>query len=344
MGKTSKQLADWAVKKIESEFADDVCLLLEHKSLKLEKDIDSVVFGFYIPATNRANGLATTFIIDGIGHDLFPMSWESVESMADVKHYNTTCLGDAKILWARSDEDRQRFVSLQARLQANLQNPQYMIGCAKKWLETATEVYRETLFEDRLCKIRENAGYICDLLSIAVAFANLRYFVHGQTNQLQEFSGMKKLPKDFVELYRNIIMQQNPDTQKHLCHRLITNTKEFFCTLEKPAGVTGVCDFSELANWYQELCYTWRRVYHWCEENDPVNAYIWSCMLQNEVDEWGAKFGITDTDILSSYDSNDLTGFRKRAEKVELGFRQAIEKNGVKLNEFKTIEDFLAAN
>jgi len=342
MSKANKKLADWAVKKIESEYHNDVCLLLEHKTLKLEKDMNATSFSFYIPATNRANGLARTFIIDGIGYDLFPMTWETIESMADVKHYNTTCLGDAEILWARSDEDRQRFISLQARLQANLQNPQYMYERAKKWFNTVKEIYQDTLFEEKLYKVRENVGYICDLLSIAVAFVNLRYFKHGQTNQLQELSSMKKIPKNFAKLYRDIITESCPTTQKRLCHELIKNTKEFLAALEKPPATKTSPDFSELAAWYQELCYTWRRVYHWCDENDPVNAYIWCCMLQNEVEEWGTKFGITDIDILGCYNASDLAGLRKQAEKIESNFRRAIEENGVKLDEYKTVDDFLS--
>jgi len=344
MRNTGRQLADWAVKKIESEYRNDVCLLLEHKTLKLEKDREDVAFSFYIPATNRANGLAKTFIVDGVGYDLFPRSWEAIESMADVKHYNTTCLADAEILWARSDEDRQRFASLQARLQANLKNPQYMMERSKKWLNTVAEIYQNTLFEERLHKIRENSGYICDLLSIAVAFANLRYFRHGQTNQLNELSSMKKVPKDFVSLYRAVITESCPDAQKRLCYEMIKSTKDFFGTLETPTRATDFLDFSELADWYQELCYTWRRVYHWCDVNDPINAYIWCCMLQNEVDEWGEKFRIKDTDIMSYYNANSLDSLREQAQNVESAFRQAIATNGVKLDEYKTIEDFLTAN
>jgi len=344
MYKNGTHLTDWAVKKIESEYRDDVCLLLEHKTLKLEKDMDDAAFSFYIPATNRANGLARTFIVGGIGYDLFPMSWERIERMADVKEYNTTCLADAKILWTRSEGDKQRFVSLQARLQANLQNPQYMLERAKKWFDTVKEIYQDTLFEEKLYKVRENAGYICDLLAIAVAFVNQHYFAHGQTDQLHELSGMKKIPVNFAKLYREIITETSPDTQKRLCHELIKNTKVFLDEQEKPASKPSAPDFSELASWYQELCYTWRRVYHWCDMNDPINAYVWCCNLQNEVDEWGTKFGITDMDIFGSYKATDLAGFRERAEFVEQKFRKAINANGGELDEYKTVEDFLKAN
>ncbi|MDW7656199.1 MAG: DUF6088 family protein [Bacillota bacterium] len=344
MNKNDTRLAEWAVNKVETDFRDDVCLLLEHRTLKLEKDMETKTFSFYIPATNRANGLARTFIIDGIGHDLFPMSWERIERMADVKDYNTTCLADAEILWAKSDEDRQRFVSLQARLQANLQNPQYMLERAKKWFNTVTEIYQDTLFEERLYKVRENAGYICDLLSIAVAFVNGRYFTHGQTNQLRELSNMRKIPVDFAKLYEAIIRESSPDVQKRLCYEMITNTRVLLDAQEKPFIKSDNPDFSELAAWYQELIYTWRRVYHWCDTNDPVNVYIWCCFLQNEVDEWGTKFGIIDTDIIGYFKADDLSSFRKRAETVEAKFQQAISTNDVKLDEYKTVEDFLKAN
>jgi len=343
--KNSAGLSDWAIKKIESEYPNDVCLLLEHRTLKLEKDMEELAFSFYIPATNRANGLARTFIINGIGYDLFPMSWERIENMADVKDYNTTCLGDAEILWARSEEDKQRFISLQKRLQANLQNPKYMCQRAVKWLDYAKDIYRDhVLFENKLYKVRENTGHICDLLSIAVAFVNLRYFTHGQTNQVQELSKMEKVPQGFIKLYTEIVSEPLPDMQKRLCYELIEMTKDFIDAQHKNAVPQSPPDFTELASWYQELCYTWRRVYYWCDENDPVNAYIWCCNLQTEVDEWGAKFGIEDIDIFSSFNADDLAGFRKRAAEVEQHFRQAIEKNGVKIDEYKTVEDFLKVN
>jgi len=338
------RLADWAIKQVETNFHEDICLLLEHRTLKLEKDAIAKTFSIYIPATNRANGLARTVIIDGIGYDLFPMSWERIERMADAKDYNTTCLGDAEILWARSDEDRQRFESLQARLQANLKNPVHMLDRAKIWFNTVKEIYQDTLFEDDLCKVRKNAGCICDLLSITVAYINGCYLMQGQTNQLSKLSEMEKIPVDFIKLYEDIINEASPDVQKWLCSEIIKNTKLFIDEQTKTPSVTTAPDFSELADWYQELCYTWRRVYHWCDVNDHINAYMWCCMLQEEVDEWGSQFGITDTDIFSSFKPDDLVGFRKRAEAVEMKFRQAIADNGVVIDEYDTVEDFLKTN
>ena len=102
-----------------------------------------------------------------------------------------------------------------------------MLERAQRWFDTVKEIYQDTLFEDRLYKVHENAGYICDLLSIAVAFVNGRYFIHGQTSQLNELSEIGKKSTDFAMLYKAIVNEPSPDAQKRLCHEIIKNTKVF---------------------------------------------------------------------------------------------------------------------
>ncbi len=343
MKTTGERLADWAVRKIQSEYPDDVCLLLKHDTLQLECDLDASGFSFYVPATNRAGGLARTFIIDGIGYDLFPMPWDRIERMAQMKEYNTTCLANSTILYARSDEDRRRFEALRAKLTANLQNPVYMRERAGEWLAVAVDLYRDMLFEPRLYKVRKDAGYIADVLSIAVAFANGRYFRHGQTNQLRELAGMGAVPQGFAPMYEGVVRAKDSGEQLRLCRDMIDATRAFLRPQGEAKGEAEP-DFAELASWYQELCYTWRRVYHWCDAGDPVNAYLWCCLLQDEADRLGVEFGVSPTDILGVFDHNDLTALRRRAQEVERRFIDAIQAHGVAIERYTDLEDFFAKN
>jgi len=345
MKQTGAELADWAVRKVESEYKDDVCLLLEHRTLRLDADQDKTSFSFYVPATSRANGLARTFIVEGIGYDLFPVSWERLERLAEVKEHSTTLLADAEILYARTDDDRQRFTSLQARLAANLQNPHLMCNRAMEWLNTVMEVYQDMLFEDAAAKVRESAGRICDLLSVAVACVNRTYLKHGQTNQILELSAMKEIPTDFTTQYERIIRAGTAEEQKRLCHELIVTTKAFLGKQDETATRRASApDFSELATWYQELSYTWRRVYHWCDRNDPVNAYLWGCFLQGEVNAVGEEYEIADLDILGAFEAGNLSAFRACAEAVERRIVAAIEANGVTIDSYPSVESFLERN
>ncbi len=337
-------LTDWILREIESKYKDDVCLLLGHVVRELGRDSDEVGFGYYIPATSRSNALARTFIINGIGYDLFPVSWERAEQIADIRRENPGII-DAIILYARNDDDRQRFLSLQARLRANLQNPHYMYNRALDKLNTAMEIMRETFFEEDFCLARENAGYICGNLADAVAYFNQQYFKNARADQIVELRSMENIPAGFIELYERIVHTKEADEQKRLCYEMIVSTRAFLAAHDKNAiRRISEPDFSELAFWYQELCYTWRRVYYWCDANNPVNAYMWACMLQKETDEVAAEFGIEDADMLSAFDADNLQAFRKRAEDVERNIVETIETHGVEIESYASVDEFIEKN
>lgn len=335
-------LTGWLVKKVEKDYKDDICLLLTHQALKLEPDRNIQCPSFFIPATNRAMGIARTFIVDGVGYDIFPMGWERIERMADVKDYNTTCLANAEIVYARSDDDRARFLSLQARLTANLQNPQLMRERAKDWLGTITDIYREMLFARDLSAVRSSAGHIADLSCLCVAFMNGRFFEHGQTNQLLEVEKMGSVPDGFAALYRAIPRAADAMELKKLCHELITLVKAFVEGNKDVAN--GEPDYSELAGWYQELIYTFRRVYYFIGRGEVENAFIWACGLQTEIDEIAPKYRLTDVDLLANYRADELSAFKARVEAAQRTIVSAIESHGVQIEAYGSIDEFLTQN
>ena len=343
MKTVNEKLEQWAVKKVETEFPDDICLLLEHKTLKLDEDSDKMGLESYVPNTTRSSGLARTFIIDGIGYDLFPQPWETLEKMADADHYNLTSLDDAKIIWARNETDRQRFESLQAKLRANLKNPHLMLARAKNWVNSAAELFADTLFEDRTHIIRKNAGYICDLLAIAVAYTNGVHFHHGQSGQLTELRKMKTVPSHFIELYEKAICEKDPDEQKKICRGLLLTVKDHIKSLT-PDVHSRKRSAAELAFWYHELSYTWRRIYHFCESGDSISAFMWGCMLQEELGQVAEEYDIPEFDILSAYDAKNLNAFVNQATEAERGIVSAIEADGTKLDVYAGIDEFLEKN
>lgn len=339
------RLADWAITKVEKEFKDDVCLLISHDTLKLEKDASGSSLSYFIPATENAYKLAKTFIINGIGYDLFPMSWERIEGMANLDEYNTSCLSDVKILYCRNSEDEKRFTALQEKLQENLQNQEFMFKKSLEKMNVAMELYQTLVFEESIGKVRKGAGYIADFLSIAVAFVNQTYFKNGQTNQISDLLGMKSIPENFIELYKAIVKADSADELKKLCYLIIYNTRKFL-NAKKEKSESPVCNhnFGDLANWYQELCYTWRRIYHWCEQNDAVKSFIWGCGLQYELDVVKEEFGLDDMDLLGEFNANDLSSFSKRAECLEKYIVEKINEHGVVLDAYSSVEDFLEKN
>jgi|WetSurMetagenome_2_1015567.scaffolds.fasta_scaffold68371_2 hypothetical protein len=226
----NERLTEWIIGKIRSEYSQDIKLLLGDDVYKLDIDRPYRAAGYYFPASENANKFGMTFIIAGIGYDLFPMSWERMENIADLNEDNAPVLLDARILYSTSDEDRARFLALQRRLRDHLNNPQYSRQKALEKVSVAMELYQTMAFEDTLYKVRKGAGYIVIYLSHAVAYSNQTCFRRGHNEQISDLAKMPHLPADFVTSIGAVIAAPSIPEITNLCHQLTKNTRQFFST------------------------------------------------------------------------------------------------------------------
>ena len=111
MNDNSTKLQNWVIHKIKAEYADDIDLLLAVEGHSVNNDDHGKVFDFFIPASERGYELAETFIIDGIGHDLYPRSWERMQRTADLLDDQTYCLGNSKICFRRNHSQNSLYVN-----------------------------------------------------------------------------------------------------------------------------------------------------------------------------------------------------------------------------------------
>ncbi|MCL1830467.1 MAG: hypothetical protein FWG21_03455, partial [Oscillospiraceae bacterium] len=161
-------LTDWVIDKIKKEYADDVALLVAVEGSSINNDRHGVDFDYFVPATERGNNLSQTFIINGIGNDLYPRSWERTEATAEMKDLATQCLGKAKILYAKSKEDEERFEAIRQRLFDNLNDPSFRYRKALENLDTAMSIYSNMMFQDELYRVRCQTGHVFHFLTVAV--------------------------------------------------------------------------------------------------------------------------------------------------------------------------------
>jgi len=336
----------WAINKIKKEYKDDVLLLIGHQNTyKLEKDAELASLSFFIPASEKAYGLAKAFIIDGVGYDLFPMVWERLERIVNLDEDNATCVGDAEILFYRKEEDKKRFLELQTRLQDHLNDQQFMLNKALEKVNVAMEIYQTMMFEESFYKVRKAAGYILNFLITAVAYSNQTYFKNGYMNHMPELLAMESIPEDFIRLYEAIVKANTNEESKKLCHEMINNTRKYLGVKKGKTEKSNYNqNFTDLAGWYQELSYAWREVYHWCDQNDPIKAFMRGCFLQSEIDIVMEEFGLEELDLLGSFNADDMIAYRKQAEALEKQIVSTIEGHGVTIDAYDSIEEFLEKN
>jgi hypothetical protein len=212
-----------------------------------------------------------------------------------------------------------------------------------EWLNNAMEIYKTLLFEDTLYNVKKAAGFIADYLAVAIACFNQTYFK--SFSRLEDISAMKHVPDNFIEQYKQIVSAKSASEIQTLCYNIIKTTRDFFKLNDKRIRENdGKPQYQYLADWYQECCYYFKRIYHFCTQNESALAFSASCGLQTDLEEIAKDFKISDLDILTHFDANDLSAFSKKVKLAEERIVSAIKSSNVKLDAYSSVDEFILKN
>ena len=341
--KDAHKLTQWIIDRIQNEYPEDVALMIGVSGHSVNGDGHGECFDYFIPATERGNGLAETFIIDGVGNDLYPRSWERIDHMVALDDFPSG-LGKATILYSRTKEDEQRFLAAKEQFFAHLADKEYVYGKALGQLNDAMELYRTMMFEDRLYKVRLGAGYIAHYLSLAVAYLNGTYEDDRVEGKIRWLRTLRALPKGFTEYVQAVCEADSAQELKNLSHLLIGTTRQFI-KAHRPqgAGQPKNQDYDWLRGWYEEMRTTINRIEYYCATGNADAAFFDACSMQEELCAIEEEYELTDCDMLGAFDSADLMGFLQRVHEVEEYIISEIEGHGAAIRRYDSVEAFLAA-
>lgn len=339
------KIIEWVINKIKSDYKEDVSLLVIYGSYinGTANHLSDVDF-YFIPKTERAYELCKTFIIEGIGFDLFPMSWERVEGLAEFKECLTPLLANVKIGYSNSEADVRRFNELQNKLKENLTNNGFMLKKAINNVEKSMINYTRMLIQEDICVIRTLAGQVLMSLSDSVAYANQTYFSKGLKTQLEDLNNLKKIPSNYLSLYESIIRARSSKEIKEYCYDIIKETEEFLNNENKNHISEKDVNYEELVAIYEESVSTWNKIIICCDSGNYQLAYISGVNLQSTLDWITLEYGLHTYDLMSSYDAKNLQLFKSRAIEIQKDFVELIKQSSVKIREYSTVEDFIIAN
>lgn len=345
MKPTQHELTQWAINQITKKYPNDIALLIAISGHALDDDCHGECFDYFIPANDNGYNLSQTFIIDGVGHDLYPRSWERIKNMAEFNDDFTFGLGEAIILYYRNEEDKNRFIEMQERQKANMADTSFMLKKALEKVDAAMEIYRTMMFEDKLYKVRMAAGFIAHFLSIAIACMNGTYFKQRLDLDTIELAQMKAVPENFIVYYEAIVKAQTNDELKTLSHMIISTTRKFMGSqLPQRDDEEKNHNYKDLAGWYEELSLSLRRIYYHCDTNNYKRAFPDALNVQNELNVIKEEFGLREMDLMGAFDIMDMKGFKLKAQELERYIVAEIEDHGIKINKYESLEQFLEKN
>lgn len=209
-------------------------------------------------------------------------------------------------------------------------------------INSAMDIYKTMLFEKSVGNVRKAAGGIIEYLSHALAIINGTYINrdYGYTKRMEQMKVLPRIPVNFLKNYEEILMAKEIESIFKSVHNLMEETREFFEQF-MPERKLKSYNYDELAGWYEESRYTFRRIAYASKNNRFVDCFNLGCYLQIEFDILTEEAGLDNMDLLGSYDAKDLSTFEKRANDIEKYILSEIEKHGVILRKYDNLEEFL---
>lgn len=345
---TNEKLARWIVQRAEDTYAQDIALVLLYGSFvngtaNPRSDVDC----YFIPKTERGLRFACSFIVDGIGYDIFPMSWERVERIADLKDAPGPCVADAVILTAGAPEDRERFESLQSRMMEHLRDQAYMDRLTEQKCAQARDLYTQMCGCRELSRARLLAGELLMALADAVAYDNQDIFHYGLKKQLEDLRRFQNRPEHFVEGYLQVIRAESVQDIQEACRQLLESmggsgeldAHSPSYSSPGPAGSRRP-DYAALAVLYEEICSTFQKIYVCAQTGNAVLAFLSAVCLQRDLLDAAAEQGLQAFDILSAYHYTDLGILTDAVRAAERRLVRLIEDGGGNIKRYANFEEF----
>lgn len=334
-----EKITDWFVEYVKENYADDVAIIVAHKNLYMTEHKKKL--SYFVYRTPKGADLSKTFIINGFGYDIWGMDWNRLENFANLNEYNITCLANSELLYASTKEDAEHFKSLKFKQAEKLANKKEMRIHALEAYAQAKTIYLDALLAEE-SDTKMGFGYCMDYLSQAYAYANCKYFMDSQINQIQELKNIPSIPHKFLQLYDEVLREKNISLQMFKLLEMITITADYLKKEIPETPPHKEHNFQDLADWYGELAYTWRRIDYYTEKGDYQKTYMWGIYLQNELNQVCNDFNLKKCPIFSAFNAKNLNAFREKTQDAEQYIRSVILQNDAKIHEYKTVEDYLS--
>lgn len=347
------KVVEWITNKVKTEYADDISLVLIYGSYingtaNSKSDVDC----YYIPKTERGYNLEIGFIIDGVGYDLFPISWERVARIADLQECLLPLVGDVQVIYCGDSSDLERFKDIQSKMHSNLANDEYVKDIARKRCEDASRMCEQIKLSGSLPEVRKIAGHVIMTLADAVAIYNHDYFHFGLKKQYENLeSNFPDIPQNIVTGYKQVVTSLNQndvinrtvDLLKNVCDYMQITVESQVDIISNEVVVAEDINASWLAGLYEEISSTFNKIYVCCEKGNYILAFLSAVCLQRELDD-AKEAGSPSYDLLSYFDYRELGKLAERTRMIETDFVELITNSGGNIKSYDNFEQFVQAD
>lgn len=334
MNAQHQKLLDTILDVVRTHYADDIAVILLYGSTVNgtahdKSDLDLLI----VPKTDKGWNFGKTFILDGVGYDLWVAPWSTLESIMRKEDMRTAILADSVLLYCADEADRGHYELLKKNSAAVHPLNVHDYRPAMNFVTRAKQYYGELCLSDSPSAI---GGIIMELVN-ALSILNRTYLRFGTKKILEEAAQFDLLPPDFIENARCAMLY--PESARKVCGDLIRSAENFIraqfaqylCFGKLGGCVTGL---------YEEVSSHWNKIRYACAHDDAVTAFLAAASLQNELAFASDYLGLTEKfDLFEGYDSAGLPAFSAHCDAVEDAFVSALREAGVPITVYESADE-----
>lgn len=338
----NERLIGWLRSRAE-KYSDEISMVLIYGShLSGTSNRLSDLDCYYIPK-GEGSRMAVTYILEGVGYDVFPIGWERLERFAALQETIVPLLGDAKVIWCGDEAALTRFCGLQEQMKRKLADDDYVQRVAKERFRKGCALFGAMKAAGSSVQLRRQAGALAMVLADAVAVRHHDYFHRGMKKQYEDLAVMAP---GLADRYAGLIRSADDSAFLQNARRMLEAVGELLGeeigeipapAPEEPQPRT--MNVEVLCSVYEEICSTFNKIYIACEERNDILAFLAAVCLQRDLDDFVA-YGLPPMDLLSGWRHDDLRAFAETVKGAEGDYLRVLAENGGKLRTYDSFEEF----
>ncbi len=328
---------------VEAEFPSDVAIVACYGSMVRGNptpvsDLDL----YFIPKTEHGLRLSLQFVIQGIGYDLWPLSWARAGRIAAFEEPLVSILADAQLAYCASQEDLGRFRALQATVARTLEpgGRGLLLDRIRRLLLEAKAAAFDLGPAPGYQEARAAGDRIVGQLVTALTYLNSTYPRTGLPGIRGELDRLPLLPEGFVALVDSVIRAGDPGSIARHLDELIWKVE----ALIRPGapGAPSGFEAEEAEGFYEELRSTYTKIYYACDRQDYTAAYFAVNAVVRDVKQLlGAAYGSRGfADVSFPLDAGSCPELKEAVCAHERQLLSFLGEHGVPIREFLDVDEF----
>jgi hypothetical protein len=335
------ELLDAFLDLVRNEYANDIALVHVHGSTIYGNahhlsDLDI----FFVSKTERGHKLASTFILKGIGCDLWDIGWKRLENIAEHNENHVGLLLEGEIPYYNTEEDLLRFKQLGERAKELYADKDFSIRHCEALMSKMYEIYYKVHKSKDIIEIRYEVIAFLYQLSFILSELNGIFIKKGRRYLKEELLAMPIIPKSLETVYDTLFTNNDIKIIKDNLIILIEELDEIIST-KKKEWIKHNSFSEEFNGWYEEMVQHYNKIHRANEVGDiytPLFASVEYCYeLDNMLYNTGTDVNLPD--MVEAYDSNKINKISAVAEKHQKAFERLLDEKRVKVKKFNSIDE-----